>query len=307
MKRWKKRALILTAAILALVVLAMAVTPLLALRLFWGQRYGQEQYDPAAFGVAAEELTLVTDDGLKLAAWRVRADGGEKKGAVILLSGLQGPSVTAFFGYAKLFAMHGFDSLLVEMRARSLSEGAEIGLGMTEWLDAKAAAEYLDAEGLPVVVMGTSMGAATAIIAAAEVEAIDAVIAVSPPSSAEDMFVRYLEVQGFPHFLSVLETPFIALHLGLHYGFDALKYTAVKEIGKLGNKPLLLMQSLWDAQVPYWEYEKLVSAAAEGGVNVQSFLREGSGHFVCRDEVLFTPWEDTEFAGAVINFLNALP
>jgi len=307
MKRWKKRALILTAAILALVVIAMAALPLFALRLFWGQRYGQEQYDPAAFGLAAETLTLTTDDGLKLAAWLVRANDGQKKGTVILLSGLQGPSVTAFFGYAKLFADHGFDSLLVEMRARSLSEGAEIGFGMTEWRDVKAAADYLESTGLPIVVMGTSMGAATAIVAAAEVEAIDAVIALSPPSSVEDMFIRYMEVKGVPHFLSVLETPFITLHLGLHYGFDTLKYMAVKEIAKLGARPLLLMQSTWDTQVPFWEYEKLSKAAAESGIDVHSFIREGNWHMICYDDYFFTPWEDTEFANALVNFLNGLP
>ncbi len=52
---------------------------------------------------------------------------------VIILSGIENPSVTAFFGYAKMLADNGWDSLLIEMRARNLSEGEKIGLGYTEW------------------------------------------------------------------------------------------------------------------------------------------------------------------------------
>ena len=238
MKRWKKRTLILSAAVLGLLLIVMAVAPLFALPQFWGRRYEQRQADPADFGVEAAELTLMTDDGLALASWFVQADGGAgAKGTVIILSGLQSPSVTAFFGYAKLFAEHGFNSLLVEMRARGLSEGTEIGFGMTEWRDVKAAADYLEGMGLPIVVMGTSMGAGTAIVAAAEVETIDAVIAVSPPSGVQDMFVAHMDMLGVPHFLGVLETPFVTLYLGLHYGFDALRYMPAKGDRRAGRPP----------------------------------------------------------------------
>ncbi len=308
MKRWKKRALGTAAAALGLILIVMALAPLFALPRFWGRRYEQNRHDPAEFGVEAVELTLLTDDGLALASWFVQAGGGaDAKGTVIILSGLQSPSVTVFFGYAKLFAGHGYNSLLVEMRARGLSQGKEIGFGMTEWRDVKAAADYLEGMGLPIVVMGTSMGAGAAIIAAAEVETIDAVIAASPPSSAQDMFVSYMDTMGVPRFAGGMEMPFVTLYLGLHYGFDALRYSPEKAMAGLHGRPVLLMQSTGDTQVPFWEHEKLLGAALENGVTVQTFIREGDWHFICYDEDVFTPWEDTEFAGAVFEFLDGLP
>lgn len=308
MKRWKKRALWIAAAALGLILIVLAVAPLFALPRFWGRRYEQNQHAPAEFGVEAKKLTLMTDDGIALASWFVQAGGGtDAMGTVILLSGLQSPSVTAFFGYAKLFAGHGYNSLLVEMRARSLSEGGEIGFGMTEWRDVKAAADYLEGMGLPVVVMGTSMGAGTAIVAAAQVGTIDAVIAASPPSTVQDMFTAYMDTMGVPRFVAAMEMPFVTLYLGLHYGFDALGYSPEQAMAGLGTRPLLLMQSTGDTQVPFWEHEKLVSAALENGVNVQTFIREGDWHFICYDEYVFTPWEDTEFAGALLDFLDGLP
>ena len=307
MKRWKKRALMIAAAAIGLILTVMALAPLLALPKFWGRRYEQRRLDPADFGVQAAELTLMTDDGLALAAWFVKADGGTNaRGNIIILSGLQGPSVTAFFGYAKLFAGQGYNSLLVEMRARGLSEGREIGFGMTEWRDVKAAADYLEGMDLPIVVLGTSMGAGTAIVAAAAVEEIDAVIAASPPSSVEDMFIAYMDTLGIPRFLSAMEMPLVTLYLGLHYGFDALRYTPENAMAGLDDRPLLLMQSTGDTQVPFWEHEKLLDAAGENGVNVQTFIRGGDWHFVCYDEYIDTPWEDTEFAGALVDFLNEL-
>ena len=306
MKRWKKCTLIIMAAVVGLIVIALAVAPLFALPQFLGQRYEQTQHDPAEFDVQAEPLTLTTDDGLHLAAWYVAAEtSGAAKGTVILLSGIQNPSVTAFFGYAKLFAGHGYNSLLVEMRARSLSEGEEIGFGMTEWRDVKAAADYLEDEQLPLIAMGTSMGAGTVIVATAEVEAIDAVIAASPPSSVTDMFTSYIQMMGLPYFAGVMEAPFAKVHLGLHFGFDALRYTPMRAMEKLGNRPLLLMQSTQDSQVYFWEHEKLLKQARKYGVNVQTFIREGDHHFICYDEYVLTPWEDPEFADAVLEFMDS--
>ena len=305
MKTWKKRTLIITAAVAGLAVLALAAAPVFVLPMFLGQRYEQTQHDPAEFGVTAEPLTLTTDDGLRLAAWYVAAEAPETaKGTVILLSGIQSPSVTAFFGYAKLFAGHGYNTLLVEMRARSLSEGEEIGFGMTEWRDVKAAAEYLADEGLPLIAMGTSMGAGTVIVAAAEVEAIDAVIAASPPSSVADMFTSYIQMMGLPYWVGVLETPFANLHLGLHFGFDALQYMPLNAVEKLGNRPLLLMQSTKDSQVFFWEHEKLLAQAQKSGVPVQTFIREGDNHFICYEKYFYMPWKDTEFADTLLEFLD---
>ena len=114
-------------------------------------------YAPSEYGISARELTLSTDDGLKIAAYLTDAEN--PKGVVIILSGIDRPSVTAFFGYAKFFSDNGYSALLIEMRGHNASEGDKACLGMKEWRDVKAGVDYLKAEDtlkdLPVIAMGT--------------------------------------------------------------------------------------------------------------------------------------------------------
>ena len=306
-KRSTKKVLLISGStILALILASLILMPSLIMPMFLGQRYEQEQYPPSDFSVDAERIELTTDDDITLAAWRTRAD--QPKGTVIILSGIQNPSVTAFFGYAKMLADNNWDSLLIEMRARGESGGEEIGFGMTEWRDVKAGVDYLlkdeGSKDLPIVTMGTSMGAGTSIIAAGELEDIDAVISVSAFSSWSDLFVDNMTMFGLPKFIGLLDLPFINTYLGFHFGFDALQYSPVNGIEKLGNRPILMMHSLGDTQVPYSEFEKLLSKAKECNINVTTFIREGDEHFICYERFFKSPTDDSEFSTAIISFLD---
>jgi len=306
-KRSTKKVLLISGStILALILASLILMPSLIMPMFLGQRYEQEQYPPSDFSVDAERIELTTDDDITLAAWRTRAD--QPKGTVIILSGIQNPSVTAFFGYAKMLADNNWDSLLIEMRARGESGGDEIGFGMTEWRDVKAGVDYLlkdeGSKDLPIVAMGTSMGAGTSIIAAGELEDIDAVISVSAFSSWSDLFVDNMTMFGLPKFIGLLDLPFINTYLGFHFGFDALQYSPVNGIEKLGNRPILMMHSLGDTQVPYSEFEKLLSKAKECNINVTTFIRDGDEHFICYERFFKSPTDDSEFSTAIISFLD---
>jgi fermentation-respiration switch protein FrsA (DUF1100 family) len=274
---------------------------------FLGQRFEQKQYESLEFGIASERITLTTDDSLAIAAWRTRAES--TKGTVIILSGIQNPSVTAFFGYAKMLADNGWDSLLIEMRARSESEGEEIGFGMTEWLDVKAGVDFLSTDvavkELPIVTMGTSMGGGTVLIAAGELPEVDAVISISAFSSWPDLFVDNMTMFGMPKFIGVLDVPFVNMYAGFHFGFDKLRYSPLNGIANLEERPILMMHSTEDTQVPYSEFEKLLAAANKNNVDVTTFIREGDEHFVCYEEYFDTPTEDIEFSNAIVNFLDS--
>lgn len=307
MKRKVKRIVIIAAIVLLVLFVAfLVVTPFLVMPSFLGQRYEQQQYDSLDYGIPSERITLQTDDSLAIAAWRTRAN--DTKGTFIILSGIQNPSVTAFFGYAKMLADNGWDSLLIEMRARSESEGDEIGLGMTEWLDVKAGIDFLsedaDVKDLPLVAMGTSMGGGTVIIAAGELPEIDAVISISAFSSFAELFVSYMEMSGIPKVISVLQTPFVNLYFGLHFGFDALNYSPIKGIAKLEERPILIMHSTGDTQVPYSQFETLRKAAEKNNINTDVFIREGDEHFVCYEQYHDDPAQDTEFSQAILSFLE---
>jgi len=269
------------------------------------KRYKQEQYESINYGIESERITLKTDDSLKLAAWRTYADN--PKGTIIILSGMGNPSVTAFFGYAKFFADNGWDSLLVEMRARCLSEGKIIGLGMMEWIDVKAGVDYLSnderVKELPIITLGTSMGGASAIIAAGEITRINAVISLSAFSSVSSMIADGMTNFGLPKIISIIDKPFILAYIGFRLGFNKLKYSAVNGIAKLGERPILLIHSTDDTQVSYSEYEKLLKAAKIKNINITTFVRKGDFHFVIYDEHFDNPAKDIEFCEIILKFL----
>mgnify|MGYP000913819402 CR=1 FL=1 len=305
----KKIIFIILAILIVLSLALLILIPFVIMPSFLGQRYEQKQYDSLDYGIPSERVALTTDDGLTLAAWRTRATrSSQPKGTVIILSGIQNPSVTAFFGYAKMLADNGWDSLLIEMRARSQSEGEEIGLGMTEWRDVKAGVDFLSADeavkDLPIVAMGTSMGGGTVIIAAGEVPEIDGVVAISAFSFWSDLFVDNMTAMGLPQAIGKMEIPFLNLYLGIHYGFEALQYAPLNGIRKLADRPILMMHSTGDSQVPFSEFEKLRDEAEKHNVNLTTFVREGDEHFVCYEPYFDDPAGDSEFSRAILNFLE---
>ncbi len=302
---FKKTFLIISIAVIMILIGSLIAIPIMVMPMFLGQHYDQTIYESLDYGVRSERITLTTEDSLNLAAWRTRA--AEPKGTVIILSGIQNPSVTAFFGYAKMLSDNGWDSMLIEMRARGESEGNDIGLGMTEWRDVQAGVDYLlkdeDISELPIVVMGTSMGGGTAIIAAGEIPEIDAVIAMSAFSSWPDLFVDNMASIGIPKVIGVLDIPFLKTYLGFHYGFDALKYSPQTEIEKLGDRPILLMHSTDDSQIPFSEFEKNQTSALRYNIDLEVLIREGDHHFIVLDEYFDDPIEDKEFSTAILTFL----
>ncbi len=262
-----------------------------------------EEMQPEQFGVEAAEIGLITKDGLRLASWEVKAN--EPRGIVIFLSGIHNPSVTAFFGHAKMLAEHGYSSLLIEMRFHGRSEGDKICLGTKEYLDTKAGVEYiLSNDGykdLPIIVFGVSMGGAAAINSIGEIPEIDGLISISAFSSWPDTFYDNMVNMGMPSFIAELEKPFVNLYMGFEYGFGSLKINPVNEIKKLYGRPALLMHSTGDTQVPYKSFERLMEAAPG---QFETFARKGDYHFICRDESFEDPRTDAEYADAILSFLK---
>ncbi|MCL2527013.1 MAG: alpha/beta hydrolase [Defluviitaleaceae bacterium] len=289
-------------------LLVIIAVPTFVASMFLGERIYQPQHNSADYGIESHPITLTTDDNLALAAWRTFSAVEATHGTVIIVSGLQAPSVTAFFGYANMLAQNGWDSLLIEKRARSLSEGREIGFGTTEWLDIKAGMDFLDndprAGDLPIIALGTSAGGAAAIIAGGEIPRLDGIIAISAYSNFIDLYIDLLPTFNIPRFVGIASTPFMHLNMGFRLGFDTARNTPVRGIARLGQRPILLMHSTEDWQVPFSHFETLRQAAAENNIALTTFLREGDWHFVCYDAFVSYPSRDIEFSQAIIEFLT---
>lgn len=256
------------------------------------------------YGIQEEAIKFMTEDHLSIAAWEV--DTENPKGIVILLSGIQNPSVTAFWGYAKMLKDNGYASLLIEMRAHGNSDGNRICLGMDEYLDVKAGVKYLKSKpnynDVPIVVWGTSMGGTTAINSIGEIPEIDGLISCSAYSSWSDVFCDHMFNMGIPKIITKIQKPFVKLYLGFTYGFNKLHINPLNEIQNLNGRPALIAHSKDDSQVPYASFERIIEKAE--GENIQVFEREGDEHFICYEEYFNNPIEDKEFSLAILEFLN---
>jgi len=137
------------------------------------------QNTPAEYGLAYEDVTLTTSDGLKLAAWHIPNEAG--RGTVIYCHGHLNHR-GQMLDQAAFLHEHGFGGVLFDFRRHGDSEGDLTTFGYYEWRDVQAALRYATdnrGEGEPVILWGVSMGAATALLTAAEESGIDAVIAES--------------------------------------------------------------------------------------------------------------------------------
>lgn len=114
-----------------------------------------------------EGARFETSDGETLGAWLHR--GSEDRPSVLLLHGNRGCRRDCLPA-AEFFASRGSSVLLVSLRAHGDSSGDFNDFGFSAKRDVVAAVDFLEKErpGLPILIQGTSLGAAAAIFASGE-------------------------------------------------------------------------------------------------------------------------------------------
>lgn len=133
--------------------------------------------NPASKGLTYESPTLVTADGIRLAAWYVPS---ESRAAVVLLHGA-GSTRSSVLDEAAVLAAHGFGVLLVDARGHGESDGRAMDFGWYGDRDIEAATRFLagraDVDPERIAVMGMSMGGEEALGASGDNPLIKAVVA----------------------------------------------------------------------------------------------------------------------------------
>ena len=131
---------------------------------------------PADHGLAVEDVTLTTLDGVDLAAWWVPSENGA---AVLLLHGA-GSTRTATLDHAQVLADAGLGVLMVDARGHGASEGTAMDLGWHGADDLAAAVDWLaarpDVEADRVGAVGLSMGGEEALTLAGQDARVRAVV-----------------------------------------------------------------------------------------------------------------------------------
>lgn len=306
MKKYKSliKKILLGVLITTLVYLFASV---IIVEIFYEQLCFNQHFDyeytinPREYGLVSKETDIKASDGVKIHIYEVMVPN--PKGVVIMLTGITGPSVTHFYGEAKLVAEAGYASILVDARGHGKSEGDKITFAIDDVKDVDATVNYIKGhqryDDLPIIVMGLSMGGATAINAGSLNQDIDGIIALSPFSSWTDVCIDTVEVHGWPRWIGELLRPGIVIHGFLRHGMDFFRIAPEKTIQQAGDKPILILRSRDDAVVTLQNQDRLDNSY--NGSNMDVIIKDGDDHHVV--DIKY-PFKDIDYCNAILAFLK---
>ncbi len=240
------------AATAALLVSAAGLAVYLVVCTVVAQRFTRaRRQQPAAGPDAARTVRLAARDGRAvITGWYL--DPGAARGAVLFVHGKDACRGDEFktpsAPLARQLAAAGFAVLAIDLRGHGTSSRARLTYGACERHDVLGAVDWLRAQGhRRLGVLGASMGASTALLAAADEPAIQALVADSPfadfAAMIERQFRRLSHLPGF--FLPG------ALVMGrLMTGVDLCRVCPLASAATLGSRPMLVIHSEGDRFVP---------------------------------------------------------
>lgn len=135
--------------------------------------------NPARMGLVCEEVELRSEDGFRLTAWWMPS-GKPGRAPVVILHGL-GASKAHMIDYILFAQEQGNPTLAIDFRGHGGSDPSLTSIGFYESRDATAAMQFVREKGAgDPVLWGTSMGAVSALLAAARDGSAAGVIADAP-------------------------------------------------------------------------------------------------------------------------------
>lgn len=255
----------------------------------WGSALNNPRQD---FGLAYEDVEFPAVDGSTLRGWLIPADNNRSE-AVVAVHGGEGDR-RSFMRHVPMLNKAGYTVLLFDYREHGISDGDSRGIafGWRANHDVSSAVAFIKQQRSysRVAVLGTSMGAVSAIIAGANTPAIDVVIAENPFATAQDVLGDADFFDKLPLWYRKLVAYFVRVH------FDVLdEPNAIDVVNQIAPRPLLLMHGTADQSVGFWQSEKLYEQAGEPK---EIWILEGAEH-----TALFNKAPE-EFQQRVIGFLD---
>lgn len=224
-----------------------------------------------------EDVWVTSDDGLKLHAFYIPAEVSAKK-LVILHHGFTSKAMDNC-AHAKFFHDEGYDVLLLDLRAHGQSEGKYVGFGILDRFDTLKWVRYARqrfGEDCRIVLHGTSMGAATVLMALGLPEIQDSVSAVIADCAYTSPAEIFAHVMKKDYHVPITD-PIIRMN-GLYtkrvagYRFD--EYSTLDAL-KDNRVPVLFIHGKEDKFVPTWMSEKNCEACT---ARKKLLLVENAGH-----------------------------
>ena len=216
---------------------------------------------PAPFDLPLETVHFQSRDGLRLAGWFIPGTNG----ATVVLAHGMGGYKDWMLPHADYLHKAGFSSLLFDFRYRGESEGDAQTLGAKESWDIQSAVDYLktrpDVDPERIGIQGNSLGAASAILAAAEKPEIKGVVAQIPFTGTKYILCHFFKNEfGLPCFPFAHVTKWTT---ELRLGVDLDKIAPVEVIGRISPRPVFLIDEGMDTVFPCNSVETLYVAARD--------------------------------------------
>jgi pimeloyl-ACP methyl ester carboxylesterase len=203
---------------------------------------------PLTLNAEFRDVEFQTSDGVKISGWLMPSTG--KRATIVYSHGLFRSRRELLSRAVDLWKL-GYGALLYDSRNHGESGPAKVSLGYFERLDAEAAVRFLREEIRTedkIVLFGISMGAAAALLAAAETPDVAAVISDSSFLSFEDTTDHHakllLRVTSFP----------LANELRFFFerraGFDGDKLDPLAAVRQIGDRPVMFIAGALDKRMP---------------------------------------------------------
>jgi alpha-beta hydrolase superfamily lysophospholipase len=247
------------AVLIVLAILGWVLLPVVRAYSLVGAHHSEPSV-PTDLGVA--DVTFESTDGTPIRAWLALAKAGAP--AVVLVHGFK-TSRAEMLPWARFLHDAGYNALLLDLRGAGRSGGSTIGLGATETRDiveaVQTAGEAFRTD--HVAVLGISLGAGAAILAAADDPRIAAVVADSAWTDQDFQLARLGVVDVGPFRLPLLPLGVPAVNAMV--GVDVTRARPLEAIARISPRPILLIHSADDdnATTPVEGARKLFAAAGE--------------------------------------------
>jgi dipeptidyl aminopeptidase/acylaminoacyl peptidase len=220
------------------------------------------------------------DAGIDLHAWWLPAPNGPQAATVIVVHG-RGSCVRDPTSLAPAGMLHrlGYGVLLLDLRDHGTStiEDGRYAGGTEEFRDVLSAVDWLKAEGLadgPIGAFGSSMGAATVVIAAGQDPRIVAVWEDSGYADIQTRIEEELRQQGYPALLAPAST----LMARIVSGDDLASFTVLGGIANMAGRHLFIAHGAADRSTFVTHAADLAAAAWTHDVLTDLWVVPEAGH-----------------------------
>lgn len=275
-KRWLQRGLWAIAIFVVVVFLGcLGLSTYVGWDLTHPDHYALTNF-PDSLELSYEDIQFTSPDQIQLKGWLFQSKENNDKLIVFAhgYSNNRSYEVGSLPTVQALLAA-GYDCLMFDFRNSGLSEGELTSIGQFEKLDVLAAVDYGKSRGYQHFgVVGFSMGAVTAALAAAESPDIQAVVLDSPFAALRPYLEANLSV--WSHLPDFPFTPMVLWVTPSLIGVDPEQVRPIDLMEKLRGRGVLLIHAKGDPRIPAANSEQLYTAI--GSEYAELYLTDANKH-----------------------------